>query len=165
MSRLLGIVALIGFCFALAVHLLTFSQFDIESQIPKFWLLHVGIFAVFLPFVVSIRHNFGTTPIHRELLSILPVWANSLLALTFAYAVVNFALFFLRSEGGSPGIRDGAYVLQSHGQLIRELSLAEFKVQQAYVVRGFSGHWLVFYLTPCLYFLCKRRNAGPITGN
>ena len=165
MTRLLGIVALIGFACALFVHLLTFSEVEIELQMPKVWFLHVGIFIVFLPFIISIRDNFGTNPTHKELLSILPVWANLLVALTFAYAFVNFALFVLRSEGGSPDMRDGVYVLQSHGKFIRELSLAEFKAQQAYVVRGFSGHWLVFYLTPCLYFLFKGQSTRPTTEN
>ena len=70
----------------------------------------------------------------------------------FAYALINFALFFFLSKGGVPDVRDGKYVLHNHGQVIRELSEDEYELQKAYVVRGFSGHWMVFYLVPALVF-------------
>jgi hypothetical protein len=61
-----------------------------------------------------------------------------------AYALVNFAVFIVLSEGGGPHERDGKYVLQEHGTVLRELSEAEYHQQRAYVVRGFSGHWMLF---------------------
>ena len=81
----------------------------------------------------------------------MPLRAKTTIALLIAYAVVNFLLFFLLSSGGTPDIWDGKYVLHSHGNLIRELSEREYHLQQAYVLRGFSGHWMIFYLSPALY--------------
>ena len=76
-----------------------------------------------------------------------------ILVLVFAaYTFVNFMLFFYLSEGASPGISIGSYVLQSHGTVIRELTESEYNWQQAYILRGFSGHWLIFYLLPAVYF-------------
>ena len=36
-------------------------------------------------------------------------------------------------------------VLHNHGDVIRELTDEEYERHEAYVFRGFSGHWLVFY--------------------
>lgn len=165
MERLIGIVALVGLTCALAVHALTFISVRIDPDMPQVWLLHLGIFVVFLPLVVALRRTYGQSLSTAQLYSILPRWANTLVVLTFAYVFLNFALFLFRMEGGSPEMRDGLYVLQSHGNVIRELSYSDFKLYHAYVLRGFSGHWLVFYLVPSLYFLVRRQNQGASTEN
>ncbi|MGO4703257.1 hypothetical protein [Dyella sp. 2RAB6] len=41
----------------------------------------------------------------------------------------------------------------NHGQLIREISATEYAGFKAEEVRGFSGHWMVFYFVPAAYFL------------
>lgn len=166
MDRLIGIVSLIGFICALVVHTLTFVHGGIDPEMSQIWFLHLGIFVVFLPFVISMRSTYGSNLSKGQLKAILPRWANMVLAVTFVYAFLNFALFFMRSEGGSPAIRDGVYVLQNHGKVMRELTEPDYKLYQSYVVRGFSGHWLVFYLVPSLYFLVRRREttASPANG-
>ena len=165
MDRLIGTAALVGLTCALAVHALTFIPFRIDTDMPQVWLLHLGVFVVFLPLVFALRRAYGENLSKAQLYSILPRWANTLVILTFAYVFLNFALFIFRTEGGSPEVRDGFYVLQSHGKVIRELSYAEFKLYQAYVLRGFSGHWLVFYLVPTLYFLVRRENQEASIAN
>ena len=82
----------------------------------------------------------------------MPAWSWPLIYAAGIYAALNFALFNYNSEGGSPDIRDGHYVLHDHGKIIRELSEDEYHIQKAYVARGFSGHWMLFYLMPALYF-------------
>lgn len=49
------------------------------------------------------------------------------------------------SEGGGPHIVDGKYVLQNHGNIIREITMEEYDAFQANELRGFSGHWMAFY--------------------
>ena len=90
----------------------------------------------------------------------LPRWQQYAVKGLFAYALINFALFFYRSSGGTPEERDGKYVLQNHGTVIRELSADEYERHSAYVVRGFSGHWMVFYLIPALYFRPRKTGSG-----
>jgi hypothetical protein len=60
--------------------------------------------------------------------------------------LVNFAIFLFLVRDGSPSHRpDGSFALTSHGRLVREVSEEEFHRYQAYVARGFSGHWMLFY--------------------
>lgn len=86
----------------------------------------------------------------------MPRWPRYIVKAFFVYAIVNFALFFLLSKSGTPDMRDGRYVLHNHGNVIRELSEDEYELQKAYVLRGFSGHWMVFYLTAALFFWYRK---------
>jgi len=58
-----------------------------------------------------------------------------------------------------PDVRDGKYVLHNHGQVIRELSENEYEWQKAYILRGFSGHWMAFYLVPAIVFWYRGKRA------
>jgi hypothetical protein len=139
------IFASVGFIASILVHSLTYAGVDVASEVPYVWLLHVGCFVAFVPLIGKNPWNdvFGT----------LPNWGKLLVGLLFAYAVVNIVLFFLRTAGGSPAILDGRYVMHDHGTIIRELSADEYHLQEAYELRGFSGHWMFIYLLSSFY-LC-----------
>lgn len=162
LKQRIGYVALAGFIISLFVHTLTYIGIDTATYFPPIWILHLGIFVVFIPFVLA------TQPIQREhqrhalkiILQAVPLWAKLVLGFVFAYAMINFMLFIGLSEGGSPAIENGRYILQSHGTFIRELTESEYNWQQAYITRGFSGHWLLFYLAPAVYFLFNQKDAA-----
>ena len=65
-------------------------------------------------------------------------------------------------NGGSPEIRDGHYVLMSHGNLIGNLTLDDYLAMKRYQMRLFSGHWMFFYLLPALYFTFGPGSRRPI---
>ena len=121
LTRLCGVVAAIGFAIALVVHCLTFAQVDVQANYPFVWLLHLGCFLVFIPFAFTTRSELGPKPSFSQLRAVLPGWAGILLICVFAYAIVNFGLLILHTEGGSPSESNGAFVLQSHGKVIRQL--------------------------------------------
>ena len=151
MRRAFSILALTGFFASLLVHLTTFFGIDPTKHVPWVWGLHLGIFVLFIPMLFV----QGLTPrkdFWNKIFADMPRWARYTIKAFFAYALINFALFFFLSKGGTPEVRDGKYVLHNHGQVIRELSEDEYELQKAYVVRGFSGHWMVFYLVPALVF-------------
>ena len=158
MRRALSIVALTGFFLSLFVHFITFFGIDPAKHVPWVWVLHLGIFVVFIPMLfvqgLTPRRDFWS-----KIFAVMPRWARYTIKAFFAYAIINFALFFFLSKGGVPDVRDGKYVLHNHGQVIRELSEDEYELQKAYVVRGFSGHWMVFYLAPALVFWYRRTSA------
>jgi hypothetical protein len=164
-GHIIGVLAAIGLAAAVVVHVLTFfpDKAIATRDSPLFFVMHLGIFVVFVPFVLAQRELFGTArPGWRELLSIFPRWGQLLVNFATAYAVVNFALF-LFTERGTAEIRDAQFVLMNHGTFIRALSEQEYYLARSYVTRGFSGHWIVFYLVPMLYFLFGR-GPQPETG-
>jgi hypothetical protein len=155
----LGVVALVGFLLSLVVHVQALMGIDVASPIPSVWLLHVGIFIVFLPFVLLSRKDFAGNRSWFGMAKGLPLWVAVLGGGIFIYALVNFALFMLHTEGGNPTFENGKYLLMEHGKLIREITGTEYSAFKVNEVRGFSGHWLVFYFVPAAYFLFWKPSA------
>ena len=148
-----SIFAVCGFFASLLTHLTTFFGINPAKYVPWVWVLHLGIFIAMIPLLIAQRRKKA---FRQDMLAALPHWARYAITGFFAYAFLNFALFFFLSEGGSSAIRDGKYVLHSHGQIIRELSEQEYELQRAYELRGFSGHWMLFYLLPAVYSLYRK---------
>ena len=115
----------IGLVLSVAAHLAAIAG----SPIPfgkAVWGLHVGIFVVWLPTVlVSIRLTRGANrrDAWKIALAGCPKWMRTALYILFGYAMLNFVVFAVMT-GSHP---------QPKGDAPPE------------VVRGFSGHWMVFY--------------------
>jgi len=89
------------------------------------WLLHVGIFVVWVPAVLVARYataDFPNKDFWKAALRACPPWMRYVVYVCFVYALLNFAYFIttVPKQGGS-GPMDPAQV------------------------RGFSGHWMAFY--------------------
>lgn len=157
MNLLLALIALAGFVLALVVHAAALGGVDVADRMPVVWALHVGVFVVFVPFVFSMRKSLGSKPKWRQLRQALPGWVLLLCLGLMAYAAVNFLVSMQDMQGGSWSIADGKYILSDHGRLIREISAAQYHALQANLLRGFSGHWLVFYFLPFVWFMFGRK--------
>jgi hypothetical protein len=107
-----------------------------------FWLLHIGIFPLFFIFVSRLRAWSSMQPgilgmrqrglRWRELVPYFPKWVVPLVMVLWAYVFVNFFLSIqhLPAKGSPAGETDPVFL-----------------------ARAFSGHWLVFYLLPALFFI------------
>jgi hypothetical protein len=138
-------VAAVLLVISLVVHASTFLGVDPIVKWPGVMWMQVAIFAPFVAAIYYARRIGGTEQSRGDqVLESAPLWLRILTGLFFAYMFVNFAAFVILSEGGSPDERGGKFFLKSHGTVLRELSAAEFHTQQAYVARGFSGHWMLF---------------------
>jgi hypothetical protein len=143
---------------SLAVHGLTFLGIDPMEAIPGVMWIH-GL--IFLPFIAALIYAEGAggpkdqrqTKVMRHA----PLWLKIITGVFFVYAFVNFTSFLILSEGGGPEMRDGGYVIASHGRIIRELTEQEYHQQQAYVVRGFSGHWMLFCSASLMFLVGAAR--------
>lgn len=160
-------IALIGLLLSAFFHLISLTGtylhgvFDVGMP-----LMHVGVFVVFFPAILKINKlqrggssNLTNRSIHftqKQYLQYLknnrPKFFVALGILLFVYALVNFVLFAQAGGGGGPHITDqGVYVIQNHGDIIREITEKEYWQFRANEIRGFSGHWLAFYFVS--YFL------------
>lgn len=159
---LFGTAAAIGFVASLLVHVAALQGVDVAAHFSGVWLLHLGIFAVFIPLVLLYRRDLGSRTSLLRIATTLPRLVTILGAAIFAYAIVNFMLFMAATEGGNPTIHDGKYLLLNHGKLIREISSEEYSAFKANEVRGFSGHWLVFYYVAAACFLGRKPDNSPM---
>ena len=124
LSPFIGIAAL-GLFLSLLVHLSALFRLPIPLG-HRAWVLHIGIFVVWIPtvFVANLlsrdvdRRNWW-----RSALRGCPDWYRYFTYGLFAYAIINFAIFMMRTMAAprSGGLSDEVNLL------------------------GFSGHWMVFY--------------------
>ena len=155
----LGIVALTGFLLSLLAHVMALMGIDLSASAPVIWDLHFGIFFVFIPFVLPSRKELAGRNSMLGIAADVPRWVAVLGAMLFVYAMVNLFLFTQHTEGGNAVIQHGKCVLLNHGKFIRELIASEYTVLKANELRGFSGHWLLFYFMPAAYFLLRKPDA------
>jgi hypothetical protein len=142
----------------LIVHLLSILGFNIQDKIPFVFLLHVGVFVVWIPAILDLQKNEelvayqqsrkkkGMNPfgVFRIVFRQTPTWLMVIAIGCFFYAIVNFMLF-MTSHQGTPDFRDGQYVLHHRGELIKTITEQEYHRYKANELRGISGHWLAFY--------------------
>jgi hypothetical protein len=153
MRRFLALLALLGFTLSLMVHFTALIGINASKYVPWVWGLHLGMFIVFIPLIIASRMTLGPRPSLAQLREHFPAWVLKLTAAIMAYAILNFILFAVATEGGGTSIKGEKYILENHGQFIRELTASEYEAFKANDLRGASGHWLVFYFTPFVGFM------------
>ncbi|HMA03188.1 MAG: hypothetical protein ACM34L_04130 [Gemmatimonas sp.] len=143
-----SVYGMLGFLAALAVHESTFTASTLSPDNPLFWAMHAGIFPLFFPMVFGLRKwsetrtgAFGISTRRlrwRAILPYLPQWAIAVGAVLFVYALINFVLAMNHMPPRGP-VGVGTRTMDPE--------------QARNLVRAFSGHWLLFYAIPTLYFL------------
>ena len=140
-------VAQVGFAASLIVHLSTF--FGLRATLDYFWFLHVGLFVVLIPALALTNYNQPETSkskIFNFGMEKSPGWLKLACIIFLIYAGINLILFLTAMGGGGPDFIGGKYVASSHGQIVREITESEYWHLKILEARGFSGHWMVFYL-------------------
>jgi hypothetical protein len=123
---ILFFAALAGLGLALSIIFHVEALAGLQGPLGEYeWVLHVGIFVVWLPAVIvssQLTVDFKRRDFWKAALRGCPPWMRYMVNGFFAYAALNF-IWFLASappHGGSGPM-------------------------PPIVVRGFSGHWMVFY--------------------
>jgi hypothetical protein len=174
-KKMLFWTAVTGWGLSVTVHLLSWADVDVKSWFPAVWLLHIGIFVVWIPAILQLRKNPAfqlqrqsglmqrLNPIEsfKAMFIGTPKWLTIIAIVGFYYAVANFMIFMVLIHNGSPAIQDGQFVLQNHGQVLSAISEKEFHHFEAVETRGFSGHWIAFYgLAMAILYPWKNQNPS-----
>ena len=158
MNKYIFYVAVTGWTLGLIVHFASLFDIDITDQAPYVWVLHLGIFVVWIPTVLYLKNNeelktfkesgmlnqmnpFG---FYKIVFKQTPTWLAVLAVGGIFYTFANFMLF-MGTQIGTPDIEGGHYILHNHGELIKTITEQEYHHYKANEVRGFSGHWIAFY--------------------
>ena len=128
------VLAAVGLLLSIAAHIAS-----IVGLLPPggnlVWSLHVGIFVVWFPAVmVAYRINRGRpqSEMWKNVLSGCPTWMRYVGYGLFGYAIANFVWFFATTAPAKTAA-----------------PISE--------IRGFSGHWMVFYGTAFAILLSAYR--------
>jgi hypothetical protein len=120
------LVAAVGLALSVAAHCMSLAGIAIPGG-GLVWALHVGIFIVWIPAVlVSLRSSrqMNRKDFWKTALAGCPVWMRRSFYGLFIYAIINFAIF-MATTVNQPKPQMGP--------------------APPSVIRGFSGHWMVFY--------------------
>ncbi|HEX4350517.1 MAG TPA: hypothetical protein VH251_09020 [Verrucomicrobiae bacterium] len=122
---ILAAIAAIGFVASVACHLMGWLHIQPPGGQWAF-LLHVGIFVVWIPLVISANRTMPKPNQGRgnleHLSALLPKWVRIATGVLFGYAILDF-LYFIYCTSQYP--KNGV----------------PFYIE----LRGFSGHWMMFY--------------------
>lgn len=160
-QKFLFYLAATGFTLGLIVHFLSIADIIVTNKVPFVWVLHLGIFMVFVPALFFFKRNVilqtnQQSGIQNRIPSLrfyhtiykrkrIPNWLVITAITAFFYGIINFMLFMYNSRLGTPDFFEGQYILHKHGQLVKILTEQEYHHYKANEIRGFSGLWLVFY--------------------
>jgi hypothetical protein len=120
----LSAAAALGLALSILSHVATF--FGMRGPVGDYaWLLHLGVFVVWLPTVLVSRRltiGFARKDVWKASLRGCPPWMRHAVCGFFSYAMLNFILFMA--------------TVPPHGSSLP---------MTPSVLRGFSGHWMAFY--------------------
>jgi amino acid transporter len=170
---LIYIVASLFFFISLIVHFLTFIHVNVEERVPFIWILHVGF--LLLAAAIAILHKLEEKEADSVLTTLMsppvgeaknedsniPKGVVAAYFILAAYVLINFVLF-ISAVGlkGSPMVQDGKYVISNHGTVVKELTKSEYDEARSRLLRGSSGHWLLFYFYIACVALYSSKNRN-----
>jgi hypothetical protein len=159
LARLLLAVSTAGFASSAALHLATFAAAaPVPGDRPVF-ALYAAAFLPLLGMIARLRRagvptrSWWRVRVYdwRALAARVPLPMRWLAAGMGAYVGMNFLLSLLLL-GGASGLASGGRYYVTDGGATREVSRQEYEAVRRPLVRLLSGHLLLFYLVPLLYF-------------
>ena len=81
----------------------------------------------------------------------------------FLYAAVNFVTFIVKLEGVPSRGPGGTYQLRGEDRGYHQVTPEVYHRNRALEVRGFSGHWMLFYAVAMTAAASGRRGVTPLT--
>ncbi len=147
MKKIFFFIALFGALSAITVHISAMLGIDVADKSPFIWLLHVLIFMVWIPTIFSLKKEQEQNK-EANAFTLLtknkPKWLIGLIIAIAVYTGFNFMFSMSNTEGTSKE-ENGIYSLHNRGKHIRNITEEEYHLHEANVLRGFSGHWILFY--------------------
>ena len=151
-----AVLSLFGLAISGWIYALTFFGFSRNNGAtwPRF--LQLGIFLLLLPIFALEYSTKGRTFFWKDFSAGKPKWLVTAVQVLALFFFVHFLLFLVQSHMAGPGIRNGQYVLQSHGRIIRAITESEYMKLKAAELRLFAAGWIFFYFVPTVYWWSPR---------
>jgi hypothetical protein len=158
MKIFLFVSSLIVFIVSAAVHFCAVYEFDwlYPSMVMPLQAIVLLLFAsLFIKSKNKAAIKTASPPSSKK------YWISVFLLAFFlmSYVAFNFIACAIELRFASPAIWSGEYVLQSHGSLVKKLTLSEYTHYQYIEARLFSGHWLIFSFVPMVFYFYNIKNV------
>jgi len=92
-------------------------------------------------------------------------WVVPTFKLLGVFFAIHFVLFLIQSHAASPKIKNGEYILDNHGQIVKVLTEREYFRLKGAELRLFATGWMFFYFVPAAYWWFPRNGERFTTGS
>jgi hypothetical protein len=155
--RVLAIVSVCGLIASIVIYVASYRGSTMDDIARVGIALHVGIFALLLPICAGEYSTMKQrTFFWKGFAQRMPKWVIPSIKLLALFFAVHFVLFLTQSHASAPKIKNGQYVLDDHGTIVKALTQSEyFKIKGA-ELRLFATGWMFFYFVPAAYWWFPR---------
>src|SRR5450432_143420 len=159
MRRFLAILSASGLAAATYAYIGSFAGSTMDALVQWAFVLHIGIFLLMLPmYVVEPLSTKSRTFFWKEFAIGIPRWVVPVAKLLGLICAIHFVIFLVESHAASLQIKDGEFVLNSHGRIVKVLTQSEYWHVKGAELRMFATGWIFFYFVQTMYWWFPRRH-------
>jgi hypothetical protein len=157
--RFFAFLSACGIAASVLVYIESFSGAAINNSWRWEILLGAGVVALgisihILEYPSSNNRSFYWKGFERGI----PRWVIRSNYLLMLIVIVHFAWYFLLGGFGMPTIKDGQYVLDNHGRILKVLTQAEYLSLNEAQLRIFATLMIACYFMPMMYWWFRRNH-------
>jgi hypothetical protein len=155
--RFLAVVSVFGLAISVVIYIASYFGSTMDTLWHWALLLHLGIFVLVLPmFALEYSSIKNSVFFWKGFKEGRPAWTVSAITAGGIVFIFHFVFFLIQSHGASPQIKDGDYVLDDHGQIIKLLAYGQYLFLKGAELRIFATGWIFFYLVLSMYWWFPR---------
>lgn len=148
-----------GICVAIYIRSLAGVKFDATVELG----MALGAIALSVPIALfESRSLESKRAFWRDAMRALPAWARGIVTVFWLVAIAHFVWFFFSGHRGVPTIKDGQFIIDSHGRIIKVLTEHEYWALKGEEVRSLASLMVAVYLNAAMnwWFPIAKRKAA-----
>jgi hypothetical protein len=155
--RSIAVAAACGLAASIAAYFGSYIGVTMDGLPSWAIVLHIGIFIFWIPMCIleyapiKDRNFFW-----KEFSQGKPKWVLPTIKLIGLFFAIHFVSFLIESHFASPQIKDGQYVLDNHGQILKVITQREYLHLRGAELRLFATGWASFYSVSLAYWWFPR---------
>src|SRR5712671_1924422 len=157
MRKVVAIAAVPGLIASIYIFIASFLGLSMDNLGGKAFLLHLGIFALFIPLIFVDHWSNGVDPFRGK-----PRWVLRSMQILFLLFLVVFLTFLSLSHAASPEIINGEHVLNNHGKIVRHISERDYRFLKGWELRLFASGWVLGYYAAMMYWWFPRQDEWTV---
>jgi hypothetical protein len=159
----LAIVSASGLFASIVIYIASYRGATMDGIARWAIVLHIGIFVLLLPmYAVEYSAIRQRTFFSKGFARGMPGWVVPGIRWLALFFTVHFVLFLTQSHASAPEIKNGEFVLNDHGKIVKTLTRSEFYKLKGGELRLFATGWMFFYFVPTAYWWFPRTEQETI---
>jgi hypothetical protein len=152
--RFLGFLSAFGIAACIFLYSESFFGATTDSRLKMVVPIFIGVFAAGIPiYTLEYPSSNGRMFYWKWLERSLPKWVTPFNYLLALVVIAHFVALLLQTGTGAPAIKDGQYVLDSHGRVLKVLTQPEYLALKEAELRVFTTMMISGYFMPMMYWL------------